>query len=392
MRLLTFTTLYPNGAQPFHGLFVERRLKRLVATGAVQAHVVAPVPWFPWRGGAFGRYAKFASVPPAEEVDGLHVTHPRFPVIPKVGMSVAPALMAGAVGGHVRGVLRRHDLDLIDAHYFYPDGVAAARIARKARRPVVITARGSDVNLIAGYAGPRRQILRAAAQSAAIITVSEALRGRLLELGVADAKITVLRNGVDLAAFRPNERPAVRSGGAALLSVGNLVSGKGHDVAIRAVAQIPEARLVIAGAGPLRHDLERLARSVRAAERVTFIGQVNQEALRECYNAADATILASAREGMPNVVLESLACGTPVIASRVGGIPEIVTSDVPGALLEQTSPDCLREAILAVLARSVPKAAVREFAQRFAWEPTISAQIALYRKVLADAGSRNAGS
>ena len=388
VRLLTFTTLYPNRAQPFHGLFVERRLRRLVATGAVQARVVAPVPWFPWRSKAFGSYARFARVPSVEDVDGLRVTHPRYPVIPKVGMGVAPSLMASFVGRHVRNVLRQRDFDLVDAHYFYPDGVAAARIARTLRRPLVITARGSDVNLIATYASARRQILRAAEEAAAIITVSDALRRKLLDLGVRDDKITVLRNGVDLAEFRPDEHAAARVTGRALLSVGQLVIGKGHDVAIRAVSEIPDARLVIAGDGPLRRDLERLAQSCGAKDRVTFLGQVNQEALLRCYNAADATILASAREGMPNVVLESLACGTPVIASSVGGIPEIMTSEVAGVMLEETSPDCLREAILKVLRSTRSRSLVRAFAQRFSWEPTIGAQVALYRKVLADAGSR----
>jgi glycosyltransferase involved in cell wall biosynthesis len=390
VRLLTFTTLYPNSAQPFHGLFVERRLRRLLATGGVEAQVVAPVPWFPWGGGAFGRYAKFARAPSAEDVDGLRVTHPRYPVIPKIGMSVAPALMARALGRHVSGLLHRGKFDLIDAHYFYPDGVAAARIARKAGRPVVITARGSDINLLANYKAPRRQILRAAADAAAIITVSDALRVKLIELGVADEKITVLRNGVDLAAFRPEARAATESAGPILLSVGNLVNGKGHDVAIRAVAGIAGARLVIVGDGPLRHELVALAQGQQVAERVTFLGQVDQDALRTCYNTADATILASAREGMPNVVLESLACGTPVIASHVGGIPEVLTSDVAGVLLERSSPDCLRAAILALRERRLPKSAVREFALRFAWEPTINAQIALYRKVLADASLRGA--
>src|SRR4029079_14167404 len=135
--------------------------------------------------------------------DGLSVTHPRYAVIPKVGMSVAPALMTCCVEVHVRSIARRFDFDLVDAHYFYPDGVAAAHLARKLRRPLVITARGSDLNVLAEFSAPRRQIVRAAQHCAAIITVSDALKRKLLELGVSESKITVLRNGVDLEAFRP---------------------------------------------------------------------------------------------------------------------------------------------------------------------------------------------
>src|SRR5688572_13391713 len=195
LRLLTFTTLYPNQAQPFHGLFVERRLQRLVATNEVRSTVVAPVPWFPFTATCFGAYARFARVPDTEERHGLTITHPRYPVLPKIGMTLAPALMARAVEGHVVDLQRRHDFDVVDAHYFYPDGVAAVRLARKLARPAVVTARGSDINVLARYPGPRRQILWAAQNCAAIVAVSAALKAELTKLGVAEHKISVLRNG-----------------------------------------------------------------------------------------------------------------------------------------------------------------------------------------------------
>jgi len=382
VRLLTFTTLFPNSAQPFHGLFVERRLQRIIATGEAQARVVAPVPWFPWRNNVFGAYAKFARVPAAESADGLSVTHPRYAVIPKVGMSVAPALMTCCVEGHVRSIARRFDFDLVDAHYFYPDGVAAAHIARKLRRPLVITARGSDLNVLAEFSAPRRQIVRAAQHCAAIITVSDALKRKLLELGVSESKITVLRNGVDLEAFRPlSAEPRT---GPAFLSVGNLVEGKGHEIVLRGLAELPGARLRIAGDGPLRHELRTLARELGMTDRVTFLGQLWHESLEQHDNAVDASILVSAREGMPNVVLESLACGTPVIASRVGGIPEVLTNSTAGRMLDEASPECVRAAVVGLLAHPPQKAAVREFAERFAWEPVIRDQLALYRRVIAE--------
>lgn len=128
MKILTFSTLFPNAVATNHGLFVERRLQQLLASagGSVQARVMAPVPWFPFSGRVFGEYAGYSQVPPHETRDGLAITHPRFPVIPKLGMSIAPLLLYQAVRPRVRELLESgYDFDLIDAHYYYPDGVAA---------------------------------------------------------------------------------------------------------------------------------------------------------------------------------------------------------------------------------------------------------------------------
>jgi teichuronic acid biosynthesis glycosyltransferase TuaC len=166
------------------------------------------------------------------------------------------------------------------------------------------------------------------------------------------------------------------------MTVGNLVSGKGQDLVIRALAGIPDATLLVVGDGPLRHELRRLAAAVGVADRTHFLGQLDQERLIVHYNAADATILASAREGLPNVVLESLACGTPVIASSVGGIPEVMTSSDAGVLLRTTSTEAVAAAVAELRSRPVARSAVRRFAERFGWEPTIRAQLALYRRLL----------
>ncbi|HEX9173229.1 MAG TPA: glycosyltransferase family 4 protein, partial [Telluria sp.] len=146
MKILTFSTLFPNSEKPGHGIFVETRLRHLVASGQVEARVVAPVPWFPSAHPRFGQYARQARVPRAELRHGIAVSHPRYPVLPKIGMNVAPLLLAQAVKPAIARLLDEgFDFDLIDAHYFYPDGVAAAMLARHFNKPLVITARGSDI-------------------------------------------------------------------------------------------------------------------------------------------------------------------------------------------------------------------------------------------------------
>src|SRR5713226_98999 len=203
VRLLTFSTLYPSSVRPGHGIFVESRLRHLVASGSAQSVVVAPVPWFPSSRSWFGKYSTFARTPRRE------VQHPRYPLLPKIGMSTAPFLLARACLSTLRHLIDKgYNFDVIDAHYFYPDGVAAALLGRHLGKPVVITARGSDIMLIARHAVPRRLIIWAARKAAAVIAVSGAL-GRSLEgLGIEAGKVTALRNGVDLEAFRPLDRKA----------------------------------------------------------------------------------------------------------------------------------------------------------------------------------------
>jgi glycosyltransferase involved in cell wall biosynthesis len=388
LRVLTFTSLYPNAEQPRHGLFVAERLRHLRASGRVQATVVAPVPWFPSRSPRFGRYAGYARVPACEEQEGMSVHHPRWLAIPKIGMSAAPALMAAGARASVEALRER--VDLIDAHYFYPDGVAAVALGRRLRKPVVVTARGTDLNAIAEQALPRRQIRDAARAAAGLVTVSEALRDRLVELGVERGEVHVLRNGVDLARFAPAaDRDAIRSrlgvSGAVLLAVGNLVPEKDHALAIAALAKLPEATLLIAGDGPLRAELEQRAVRACVASRVRFIGGVAQGALVEYYNAADALVLTSRREGMPNVVLEALACGTPVVATRVGGVPEVVSADVAGRLVDATA-DGVAAGVRALLAAPPARAATRLHGEGYGWDATTRGQIELFTRVVVRAG------
>ena len=387
IRLLVFTSLYPNAAQPRHGGFVEERLRHLVDSGRITATVVAPVPWFPFRNRMFGAYSTFATVPEQEERHGISILHPRYPVIPKLGMNIAPFLMYRAL----LPVLRKlnadgPNFDLIDAHYFYPDGVAAARLGATVGKPVVISARGTDVTWIPRYRRPRRQIQWAAEHAAAIVTVSQALKDGLTALGVSPGKITVLRNGVDLDRFGPRDRVAIRVRldlkGPVWLTVGNLVPLKGVDIVVEALARVPDVTLLIAGDGPEEHKLHRLVERLGLVARVRFLGAVPHDELSEYYNAADVLMLASSREGMPNVVLESMACGTPVLATPVGGVPELITAPEAGELMRERSPAALVLAWNSLQARKPDRAATRKFAEHLGWQPVIEAQCALYARLL----------
>lgn len=389
MKLLTFSTLFPNAEKPNHGIFVETRLRYLLASGRAQSRVVAPVPWFPSRHPRFGRYAGYAKVPAVETRTGIQVQHPRYILAPKVGMTLAPFLLAQSVKSTVRDIIDSgYDFDLIDAHYFYPDGVAAVMLGRLFKKPVVITARGTDINLIPRYSLPRKQILWAARHAHGMITVCNALKEEMVGLGIDAGRITPLRNGVDLQRFQPVDRAAVRASlgmnAFTLLSVGLLEPRKAHDLIISALPKLPDTQLLIAGSGPERGRLEALARRLNVTQRVKFLGALPQAELRSYYGAADAMVLASSREGWANVLLESMACGTPVVASNVWGTPEVVAAPEAGVLMTERTPHGVAEAVNRLRANYPSHEATRRYAEMFSWDDTTQGQIDLFGRILGE--------
>lgn len=390
IRTLLFSTLYPSSVRPVHGIFVETRLRELLASGQVESRVIAPVPWFPSSHERFGEYAQFAATPRHEVRNGIEVFHPRYLLLPKIGMNFAPHAMAMAALPLARKLIREgFDFDLIDAHYYYPDGVAAGILARKLGKPFVVTARGTDLNLIPQYPYPRRLIRETAAAAAASIGVCRALMDSLAELGTDTGKLNVFRNGVDLQRFRPEDRDAARrhlgfpEAGLHLLSVGHLIERKGHHIAIEALAGLPEkTHLHIVGTGPERRALESLAARLGVAPRVHFAGMIPQTELRWWYSAVDVLLLCSSREGWANVLLEGMACGTPVVASDIWGTPEVVSTPDAGRLMRTRDAAGLIEALQTLQAAMPERAAVRRHAEGFSWQQTTDDQLALFRRIL----------
>jgi len=384
ISILTATTLYPNAQQPSHGIFVETRLRHLTASGKVRAHVLAPVTWAP---PFLSRFRKLRHVADRETRNGLVLEHPRYLVVPKIGMNLAPHTLYRAMRRRLAHLLDEgHKPDLIDAHYFYPDGVAAAWLAREFRLPLTITARGTDINLIPEFDRPRRLILEAAESAGAIITVCQALKDRLTELGASAEKITVLRNGVDLNVFRMKDRDALRAKlgltGFVLASVGHLIERKGHHFVVEALAGLPDASLLIAGTGPERQNLEALVTRLGVGDRVRFLGNLDQPSLSDVYNCADGLVLASSREGWANVLLEAMACGTPVIGTAVWGTPEVIARPEAGILLKNRDANSIVEAAHALRQHLPERLATRRYAEQFDWQATTDGQIALFRALI----------
>jgi glycosyltransferase involved in cell wall biosynthesis len=375
VRILTFTSLFPNPAQPNLGIFVHQRTLALAAIPGNHVEVIAPLSWSPPVGsGEKGRLAR--AVPAVEKIGGITVYHPRYPLVPKISMPVHGWLMFQGALGLVQRLQRESPFDCIDAHYVYPDGKAALLLGKKLGLPVIVSARGSDINLFPSFRLIRPQIRHTLREAAGRIAVSVALKQAMLEVAGANCDIRVIGNGVDAGRFFPVDRREARQrlqiplDAQVIVSVAALLPVKGHDRLLRAFGALggkfPDLHLYFVGEGASCAQLQALAASLNLQGVVHFAGSCPNERLRDWYSAADISCLASSREGWPNVVLESLACGTPVVATRVWGTPEILTSPVLGLLVDQSEAD-IATGLEAALKRDWDREALVRHARTREW-------------------------
>ena len=307
--------------------------------------VVAPVPWVPaWV--ANPKYARVREIPYQEQFGELTVYHPRYLLLPKISMVFHGLLMFLGSRRIVHKLAHSENFTAIDAHYVYPDGFAAILLGRMLKLPVVASARGTDMNLFPSFRLIRPMIRWTLRRVIGGIGVCAPLRDAMVEMGLSSKHSVVIGNGVDLERFRPVEQGAARRSlglpmdGTVLVAVGALIPRKGLHFLIPAFAKIvqqrPQSQLYIVGEGEQRRELEELAREQGVADRVHLVGGCPNENLQNWYSAADLSCLVSSREGWPNVLLESLACGTPVVATRVWGVQEVIVSPTLGVLVEQS--------------------------------------------------------
>jgi glycosyltransferase involved in cell wall biosynthesis len=269
----------------------------------------------------------------------------------------------------LREIRKDFPFDAIAAEFFWPDGVAAMHLASALGVPFSIKARGSDIHYWGRRPDVSEQMLLASRAAAGLIAVSEALRRDMIALGMEPDKIRVHRSGVDLDVFRPVDRVRAKAAlgidGPLIASVGSLIPLKGQKLLIEALEQIPEASLILAGDGPERKALERMAR--RYGNRVRFLGNRPPGEMAGLLAAADVMVLPSEREGLANVWLESLASGTPLVIPDVGGAAEVVDCPEAGRLVAR-EPQAIAEAVKAILADPPAQDDVRKSALRFSWD------------------------
>lgn len=392
-RLIAFSSLFPNETAPNAGIFIKERLVRLARH--VPVSVIAPVPWSPFDALIRLRRPGFRPRGVAHEVvDGLEIFRPRVLSFPGLFKRLDGWFMARGTFRLMKTLAARGPA-IVDGHFLYPDGYAATRNARRLGLASVVTLRGSKDRLLMG--GSRESGMRQAARQADhLICVSQSLIDEVaLRLVDDPSRITLVGNGVDLDKFQRQDRSLARqrlnlaADDRILLSVGNLIPLKGFDKVIACMPALIEAqprlKLVIVGSVPTGDSnidvLHAQIRQLGLEDRIIFKGRQTQEELSWFYSAADLFVLATAYEGWANVFLEAMACGLPVISTRVGGNAEVVCSEDLGTLVEFWDPDAFIAAVKSGLLRSWDREALVAYARANQWDRRIEQLLNLYGKL-----------
>jgi teichuronic acid biosynthesis glycosyltransferase TuaC len=380
VRVLIVTKIFPNAAEPLSAPFNRQQFRALAALPGLDVTVLGTIPWFPGarllaRWSSAGRVA---AVPAAEIIDGLPVEHPRTLFIPRLAHGTWGPLYAASL----LPAWRRHrgQVDVVLGSWAYPDGFAAVLLARALGVPAVVKLHGSDINVMAQEPGPRAQLAWALPRAAAVVAVSRPLADEVVALGVAPSRIAIVGNGVDGERFQPRDRAAARAAlglGKAPLAVyvGNLKQSKGVLDLLAAVphlrARVPTAQVALVGGGEARAAVDAAAGPLGDAARV--VGPCAPDDVATWMAAADVVVLPSWAEGTPNVLLEALASGRRVVATRVGGIPDVVPTAQLGTLVPPRDPPALADALAQALVTPYDPAAIAAAGARGGWASSAAA-------------------
>lgn len=390
MKILVFTSLFPNSLSVDHGIFIKNRMHAFSQLKNCEIKVVAPVPYCPpfhW----LGNWYQYSQVKQKEILDGIEIYHPRYLLVPRISMQVHGFLMFLSAYRLIKRIKKEFHFDIIDAHYIYPDAFAGVLIAKVLKKPVVISARGSDINQFSAFKSIKPMIQYTLKHSSHIISVCSALKDAMLKLGAKKNKVSVIPNGIDGNKFFAVNTSKVRNTlklnlkTKIILSVGSLISRKGHHIIIEAMRNIvpilPEVKLYIAGEGEFRNTLEQQIQLYGLQNHVALLGHVPNDKLNFWYSAADVFCLASSREGWANVIMESMACGTPVVATNVWGAPEIITTDDVGILVERNS-QSLEKGLLTALGRQWDPETITAHVSKSTWSKVAIEVNEVFRKVM----------
>jgi len=389
MEVLTITSLFPNNKMPDFGNFIFKRMKAF-SNQINNVTVIAPVPYLPY----FIKNRKWESykeVKKYEIREGIEVYHPRYPFFPKISMPLHGLFMWLGIQKLAATLCRRKKIDIIDGHFIYPDGLAAVLTAKTLKMPVVLSARGSDINGYKKLKTIKPLIQYALKGSDKIISVCEGLKADMVEMGIKGEMIKVIPNGIDVRKFAVLGREKMRIkleipvGAKIILSVGGLIKRKGFDLLITAFSKViqkdKDLRLYIIGEGPERSSLQKIIDNYRLEKTVRLVGHVPNDDLASWYSAADVFCLTSSREGWANVLMESLACGTPVVATNVYGAPEIVTNSNVGILVER-SIESVAKGLVDALGKNWDSRIIRRHVEKRTWNVVANEVEEVFKNVI----------
>lgn len=377
---------------------MKERARAVADLAGYDVRVVSPVPWFPPLR-QFSRWYHWSQFPTAEVVSGLSVDRPRYILPPKIGGYFHPRLMYRAVRRTIDRIRAQFDFDLIDAHWVYPYGVLAEMLGRRYRKPVVMTGRGEDMRCYPDYPLIGRKIRQVLSSDSSFVAVSEEIGQLMHAQGAQQDRISVIPNGVDCDKFAPMDRRAardqlgLRQDVPLVVSVGERLELKGFHILAEAIGllehRIPTLEAAIIGRpGRFGRDytpvIQREIEQRGLQARVQLVGTRPHDELQLWYNAADLFVLLSSREGSPNVLMEALACGTPAVATAVGGIQEVLAEQHLGTLLPERSADAAAHGLLTALDCDWDRAAIRRSMESCSWQRTARSVAAVFDRALSE--------
>ena len=392
MKIIVYTSLFPNHLNPDFGIFIKNRMFNFAKLDGCEIVVVAPVPYCPpWK--FLGKWYEFSKIKKIEMMQGVTLYHPRYLLVPKISMIIHGLSMFLSSINTFKKIKKEFSFDLIDAHYVYPDGFAGMLLSRYFDIPLVVSARGTDINQFSNFRIIKAMICKTLKNSQYIISVCNALKDVMLELGADSSKVKVISNGIDTSLFYPQPRKNARNSLSLdcnkkiIFSAGGLIERKGHHIAIDAISEIvktiPDVHFYIAGKGEYLRFLEEKISEKRLDDYVTLLGHVPNAELKHWYSAADVFCLASSREGWANVIMESMACGIPVVATNVWGAPEIITDPDVGILVER-NPEAISTALIDALNREWDREKIINHVNKRSWTVVANEVKDVFSKVIED--------
>lgn len=391
MKVLLVTNLFPSEADPERGVFTLQLAKQLAKH--CDLTVVCPLPWFPkWKIFSYlKKWYVFAKVPFHYQIEGVTVYSPKYPMIPKVSETLQARLMTVGLKRCISKLHKQHSFDVINSHWFYPDSVSVDTISQVLNIPHIATGLGCDVNHDLFDKDKRQAILNMTSRAKALTVVSSDLKKVLVDENVPSEKIHTLPNGVDVTQFKRQDKQQCReilglkTSQKIILYVGRLSEEKNIARLIEALSMLKNTNerqdLYIVGDGPLRETLEKLTKNLGLGQQVNFVGKVEHALVATWMGAADLFCLPSIREGCPNVVLEALGSGRPVIASNVGGIPDMV-SDRTGILFQPLDISDIAHSFEQALERNWNSEEIANSVKQLTWENAALSYLSVYKKAI----------
>lgn len=386
LRALILSSRYPDAVRPQMGSFVEQLVLALAARPDVAVEVVAPIRVQPFPFGLRFQNRRLAGLPAEEMWNGVRVHRPRYVLPPRLGW-LGPYSLARALLPRLKAIRADFAFDVLAAQFFWPEGPAAASIARRLGVPLSIKARGHDVEPAPWKRG-RRPIVEAGLAADGLLAVSAALRERMIALGLPAERIAVHHTGLDRTLFAPRDREAAKAAlgleGPLILWAGNLIARKRPLLALESLAHLPGATLVIAGSGPELPRIRVRAAALGLAARVRLEGWLPPARMAALYAAADVTLHTAASEGLANVWVESLACGTPLVVAEMAAATAFLSDRREGRVV-RAEPAALAAAVRETLGAPPDRQVVAAAAALFSWKDSAAELDAHLRALVARA-------